>query len=223
MSRAPFHERRAQTPPSRPFNNGMRQSKLAIVTTSEHLSATDIAAFIDGSLPFADRARAELHLSSCDRCRQELAACARLTNSVPSAPRRLTTWPLIGFAAAVLLIAVVLRPSATHTDRAPSIERASTTASARMFAVFPLGDAVVPRSKLRFTWHRDDRSSGYRVIVIDASGGPTWSEDTPDTVATPPLTVRFDAGVRYFWRVEALHLDGSVAQSAEAPFRIGAE
>src|SRR5947207_11530491 len=120
----------------------MHQFKLALVTTPEHLSATDIAAFIDGSLPFADRARAELHLSGCDRCRQELAACARLASSVPSTPRRLMAWPLVGLAAAVLLIAVVLRPSATHTDRAPLTERASATAGARMLAVFPVGDAV---------------------------------------------------------------------------------
>lgn len=196
---------------------------LSVVTTSEHLSATDIAAFIDRSLPLDERARAESHLSTCNRCREELASCARLTSNAPSPAQRRTTWRLVGLVAAALMIAVLLRPFTGRGHFEASRERGSASTSARMVTVFPTRDAQVTRSNLRFVWRQDDRSGNYRVIVTDASGAPVWTQDTADTTASPPLTVAMNTGVRYFWRVEALHTDGSVAQSSETPFRIRPE
>jgi putative zinc finger protein len=204
----------------------MHRFGLSVVTTSDHLSATDIAAFIDHSLPLAARARAELHLSGCDRCREELASCARLAGNVPVPRRRRMTWPLIGLTAAALIVAVVLRPTGNRIDRGSTRERTSVNASARIVTVFPAPDAAVRRSDLRFVWHRDDRSSGYRVIITDTAGAPLWTEDTEDTADTsslPPLTLRLHGGSRYFWRVETLHTDGSAARSVETPFRIPPE
>lgn len=201
----------------------MHRLALSVVTTSEHLSATDIAAFIDRSLPVDQRARAESHLSTCDRCREELASCARLANNVPLPAQRRTAWRLVALAAAALMIAVVLRPITSRQPLDSSRERGSVDTRARMVTVFPARDAQVTRSSLRFVWRRDDHGGSYRVIVTDASGAPAWTEDTADTTASPPLTVALVPGVRYFWRVEALHPDGSVAQSSEMPFRIRPE
>ena len=200
----------------------MHRPALRVVTTNQHLSAADIAAFIDRSLPAGARAAAEMHLASCDRCREELASCARLVAAAPALRRR-TTWQLVGLAAAAVIIAMVLRPTTNRVDRGTPLERTQTNAGSRITAVAPLTDRAVARSDLRFVWNRDDRSSGYRVIVTDAAGSPIWTDDVADTSAAPPSTVRFDAGTRYFWRVEALHADGSVAQSAETPFRISRE
>ena len=201
----------------------MHRFRPSVVTTSEHLSAADIAAFIDRSLPLAGRARAELHLSGCDRCREELASCARLAGNVPVPRRRRMTWPLMGLAAAALMIAVVLRPTGNRIDRGSTRERTSVDASVRITPVFPAPDGAVARSDLRFVWRRDDRSSGYRVIITDSAGAPVWREDTADTSSSAPLTLPLHAGARYFWRVETLHMDGSVAQSVETPFRIRPE
>jgi hypothetical protein len=121
------------------------------------------------------------------------------------------------------MIAVVLRPTGNRIERASTRERTSVAARARIVSVFPAPDAVVSRSDLRFVWHRDDRSSGYRVIITDTAGAPVWREDTADTSSSAPLTLRLHAGARYFWRVETLHMDGSVAQSVETPFRIRPE
>lgn len=196
---------------------------LSVVTTSEHLSATDIAAFIDHSLPLDRRARAESHLSTCDRCREELASCARLASNAPLPAQRRMAWRLVGLAAAALMIAVLLRPITGREHFDASRERAPAGTSARMVTVFPPRDAQVTRSSLRFVWRRDDRSDSYRVIVTDASGAPAWTHDTADTTASPPPTMALNTDRRYFWRVEALHADGSVAQSSETPFRIRPE
>lgn len=201
----------------------MHRFAAGIVTLDEHLSATDIAAFIDRSLTLEDRARAELHLSGCERCRAELAACIRLAAGAPLAQRRRSTWPLVGVAAAALVLAVVLRSPGRPIGGESSQARTSVDGRARMSTVFPQRDADVARTELRFVWRRDDRSSGYRVIVADEAGAPVWTEDAGDTSAVPPLTLPLRSGARYYWRVEALHADGSVAQSLETPFRIRPE
>jgi len=200
----------------------MHRFGLSVVTTSEHLSAADVAAFIDRSLSLGDRARAELHLSGCDRCRAELAECARLTVDAPAAQRHRSMWPVAGVAAA-LLLAVVLRSSTNPSEGPASQARTSADGRANMFTVFPQRDGDIRRAELRFVWRRDDRSTGYRIIVADETGAPVWTEDRGDTSASPPPTIPFKAGARYYWRVEVLHLDGSVAQSLETPFRIRAE
>jgi hypothetical protein len=201
----------------------MHRLALRVVTTDRHLSAADIAAFIDRSLPLEERADAEIHLSGCDRCREELASCARLTSSAPATPERRATWRLAGLAAAAVIIAVVLRPSALRNDHGAALERASINAGSRMTTVSPTADRVVARTELRFVWRRDDRSSGYRVIVTDSIGAPVWTEDVVDTSAAPPVSARLIPGTRYFWRVEALHADGSATQSDETPFRVRPE
>jgi len=193
-----------------------------MVTPDEHLSATEIAAFIDRTLTPRDRARAELHLSGCGRCRAEVAACARLAASAPTPQRRRPTWPILGVAAA-LMVAVVLRSASKPGDGQSSQARTSADGRANMFTVFPQRDADIRRGELRFVWRRDDRSTGYRIIVADETGAPVWTEDKGDTSASPPAAIPFKTGVRYYWRVEALHLDGSVAQSLETPFRIRPE
>jgi hypothetical protein len=50
-----------------------------------------------------------------------------------------------------------------------------------------------------------------------------WTEDAGDTSVAPPLSLPLKGGARYYWRVEALHAEGSVAQSLETPFRIRPE
>jgi hypothetical protein len=201
----------------------MHRFAAGIVTLDEHLSATDIAAFIDRSLSLGDRAHAELHLSDCERCRAELAACVRLAAAAPTAQRRRSTWPIVGVAAAVVMLAVVLRPASTLNNGESSQSRTAVDGRASMSTVFPRRDAEVTRSELRFVWRRDDRSSGYRVIVADEAGAPMWTEDAGDTSVAPPLSLPLKGGARYYWRVEALHADGSVAQSLETPFRIRPE
>ena len=202
----------------------MHRSAVSVVTLDEHLSATDIAAFIDRSLTTEDRAHAELHLSGCERCRSELAACTRLAAAAPTAQqRRRSTWPIVGVAAAVVMLAVVLRPASKPNEGESSQARTSVDGRASMSTIFPRRDAEVTRSELRFIWRRDDRSSGYRVIVADEAGAPVWTEDAGDTSAAPPLALPLKDGARYYWRVEALHADGSVAQSLETPFRIRPE
>src|SRR5215813_4969378 len=79
--------------------------------TGEHLSAADLARYIDRTLSDIARHRTERHLSDCAQCREELAACAPIARSLPV--RRRTRWLVSGLgvvAAAVVAISVAPHP-----------------------------------------------------------------------------------------------------------------
>ena len=198
----------------------LHRSSRTLVMPIHHLSATEIAAFIDSTLSPEARAAAELHLSGCPQCRDELASCLRLAGTAPSRASTRVPWPLLGTIAAALVVAVVLRPGQQRAPRNVSRERATPPATAAP-GLAPLSARTFDHRAVRFTWQRDPAAIGYHVVVTDSAGAPVWrSDDLTDTSITPPSNVRFNPGARYFWRVDALHADGSSSQSPTTGFRI---
>lgn len=198
----------------------LRRSGRALLMPVQHLSATDIAALIDSSLAPDARAAAELHLSGCSKCCEELASCLRLATAAPSRPSMRMHWPLLGTIAAAILIVAVLRPRHDRVTPAVSRERASAPIAGSP-VIGASREATFDRPDVRLTWQRDPAAIGYHVVVTDSAGAPVWrSDDLTDTSVAPPSSARLDAGARYFWRVDALHADGSSSQSATAAFRI---
>lgn len=186
---------------------------------TQHLSATEIAAFIDSTLSPEARAAAELHLSGCDKCREELASCLRLASTAPSRASSRLPWPMLGAIAAAVVIVAVLRPGQPRAT--PDVSRERATSPATSLPAAGSSERTVTRQAVRLAWQRDAAAVGYRVIVTDSAGAPVWrSDDLTDTAVAPPPSVRLEPGARYFWRVDALHADGSTAQSTTAGFRI---
>lgn len=199
----------------------LRRAGRALVMPVQHLSATEIAAFIDSTLAPDARAAAEFHLSGCARCREELASCLRLASSAPIRSRRRVSWPLVGSIAAAILIVAVLRPVSRSAVRSAAHERAPGLAPTGQLAISPPGSSTIFRRDLRLVWRRDLEAVGYRVVITDSAGAPAWtSADVADTSVVPPTTAPLNPGARYFWRVDVLHADGSTAQSATTGFRI---
>ena len=199
----------------------LRRAGRALVMPVQHLSATEIAAFIDSTLSPEARAAAEFHLSDCPRCREELASCLRLAHSAPSRSRWRVSWPLVGSIAAAFLIVAVLRPVTRTGVPSAAHERAPALAPTGALSISPPGDATIARRDLRLVWRRDLEAIGYRVVVTDSAGAPAWnSADVTDTSIVPPTSAPLNPGARYFWRVDVLHADGSTAQSATTGFRI---
>jgi len=185
-----------------------------------HLSATEIAAFIDSTLSPEARAAAELHLSGCPQCRDEVTSCLRLAGTAPSRASSRVPWPLLGTIAAALVVAVVLRPGQQRAPRNASRERANSPAASAQAAGSP-SDRTFDRPAVRFTWQRDPAAIGYHVVVTDSAGAPVWrSDDLSDTSIAPPSSIRLNPGAHYFWRADALHADGSSSQSPTTGFRI---
>ena len=199
----------------------LRRSGRVLVMPVQHLSATEIASFIDSTLPPDARVAAELHLSGCPRCREELASCLRLASTAPMHSRWRTTLPLAGAIAAAILVVAVLRPNLGRHAIDVARERTPALPPSGALAVMPAPNSAIPRRDVQLIWRRDADAVSYRAIIADSSGAPAWrSSDIVDTSVTPPPSLSLTAGARYYWRVDILHADGSTAQSATTGFRI---
>ena len=190
------------------------------VIPAEHLTASEVAAYIDRSLTGAARERAERHLSDCSLCRDELVACARLATEAPAGRRTRFVAPIIGVAAAAVIVAVAVGAPRRGTARAPTTERASGPVALGVAIVAPRDGASIESRAVRFIWRADSGAVGYRVIVTAANGTLVWKGDSPDTTITPPRTTMFVNGGEFNWRVESTRADGGAAWSQTATFRV---
>jgi hypothetical protein len=180
------------------------------------LTAAEIAAFIDSTLPANARAAAELHFSNCELCRAELASCLRLATTLPARSTR--RGPFVWAAAAAVVVAAVLLPFARSATAPPTLERGSTTE--RTETMTPANGSVIRSTDIHLAWKHDAAAVSYHVVLTDSAGTPVWSADLSDTSIAPPRALPLSSGARYFWRVDVLHADGSITQSRTAAFTI---
>jgi len=193
------------------------------VMEHNHLSAAEVAGFIDRSLGDEVRAQAVEHLATCERCRDEVAACVRLASTVPAPKHTSGAWRTLAAVAAVLVLGVALRSNwrqpAVRGEREVPSER-SASATTRIRTVFPTDTVPIARSQLRFVWRRDAQATTYALAVDDSSGRSVWAGEISDTTFTLPDSARVAPSGLYFWHVDAIHVDGSSAQSDAIAFRI---
>jgi len=194
-----------------------------------HLTAGDIAGFMDADLSPAERARIEAHLEGCPDCREELAAVSEMAHSAPQpvpAPhsrRPVRKWlPLtIGIALAASLAAfLLLRPIQLEPFRGHEQLRAPDLGEgrARLGIVSPRPDSPTTAAGLRFVW-KGSAAGLYRISVLTESGEPVWTADTQDTVMVLPAAVVLIPGRNYFWQVEGI-ADGIVSSTGYQTLRV---
>ena len=192
-----------------------------VVTTNQaHLTAEDVAAFLDRRLTTPERLGIEEHLAGCSQCRGEVAAVRRLVNDKPA--KRSLTLPLGLAAAAVIgfLLFTVARPVPENAaDRLRTPASLPTDASERITSLRPAdGDTIsVARAVLEGASIAGEPT--YRLTVTDATGQPVWTRTTPDTSLTLPRTV-LEPHRTYFWYVDALRADGRAASTGVRRFTV---
>ena len=192
--------------------------RLAAVPTGrgmpDCLDDESILAFADGTIDPADSSRGALtHLLACARCRDEVAAVARLLDdpNVGSAIERLEDPPkrshgkarrLIGllFAGALaagLIFALVPR-SSDFTK--PAYREESVTGAAAPRPVSSTGGAM-PHDAFR--WTSVPRADRYRITVFARDGSVIWQAQTRDTTIAVPDAVVSAPDDTILWRVDA--------------------
>jgi hypothetical protein len=189
--------------------------------SSEHLPAALVAAYLDGRLDAAERARAESHLADCAECRQEVVEMRAVladpeTTGVTKHVRRPNRWLPVGIgtaAAAALLI--VLASTARRSP--PEIERTPSDAASARLATHAPSDGV-SAERVVFVWAPAAPGSSYRLTLTDSAGAPVWSTSTMDTVLALPATTQLARGRRYHWYVDALVGDGHTMTSGVRSF-----
>lgn len=185
--------------------------------TDGHLSAGDVAGYIDGDLAPEVRRRIEDHLDACERCLAEVIASGRAVDAWETArsgasgrPRSRSRWRrlLLGagsVAAAAASVALLL-------TRVPATDGPGQSVPTRTPEAFGEGigtiSTLAPESRARlsgaieFRW-RDIGAVLYRLRVSDATGHVVWAFDTPDTVAVMPVSAALPPG-SYFWHVDGV-------------------
>jgi hypothetical protein len=184
-----------------------------------HIGADELAAYLDRTLPDADRRRVEAHLSSCDECRAELIASR---DAVASAPCRKSpsfrSWGVIGtaVAAAAVIIATSII-SRSRPDR--SIERDPNVAAAAVTVASPADGSSLGADRI-VAWHRLADNTSYRITVADQSAQPIYTTTVRDTSAVIPPSIALARGGKYFWYVDAIRADGTTATSGLKSFSV---
>ena len=172
-----------------------------------HLPAEILAGYIDRSLPVATRASVEAHVADCTICRAELVATKRLVDAAPPAARGSYRLAAAAAIAATILVAVLLRPTASPNGRMRSDGQPAPSTSA-LAAVTPPAESAVAAVDLQFVWTRDPAVVEYTLTVMDADGRTRWSFSTADTSVALPDSVALSAGSTIYWYVDGLRGDG---------------
>jgi hypothetical protein len=178
---------------------------------SGHISASELAGFLDGDLVSAERARVEAHLEGCADCRAEQVEMRRITNGFGKhgssrGSAGLRRWWIPAIAAAGLATLILVSRSTTPAHREPVRSGAPVgdgEGRARIEVVAPAENATIARDRMTFTWRRAV-ADAYHISLLNESGEPVWSNETSDTSVALPSSVSLRSGQAYFWRVEAI-------------------
>ncbi len=198
-----------------------------------HLTASELASYIDHALDTHARRAAEEHLDQCPECRHEAMAIlnvadsyaananvveARAGTAAPARARSRAGWPRVaigsGILAAGLVLSVLARQPNGPGEQISAVRAPDTTlreSETVMAAAAPADAATIRAQGAAFSWHPATTDT-YRFTLLTQSGEPVWSRETRDTSVTLPAAVSLEPGRTYFWRVDAI-ADGIAATS----------
>lgn len=198
-------------------------ASIFVNTDEAHLTAEDVAAFLDRRMTAADRAGVEAHLTECQRCRGEIAAVQRLLIARPV--RRWGVLLPTGLTAAAAAIVAIIVLTVDRSGSGSAVERGQSAAetlrsdaSQRIEVLSPAdGDTIRP-GRLSLSWAAVTGEPTYRLTLTDASGEPVWAGTTTGTSIALPPDVILQSRRTYFWYVDALRADGRAASTGVRRF-----
>jgi hypothetical protein len=167
---------------------------------NRHLSADEIASFVDGAMLDGDRRSAEAHLAICAECRAEASDVSSILRTAPKAARssrRLVVSSAAVAAAAVLFWVV---PRATREPSNPLHREETLTTTPAPQALAPRGTTDAATA---FVWSSVPHAASYRLRLYAEDGTLLWERETQDTTAVRPDSVPLIARTPYFWKVDA--------------------
>lgn len=165
----------------------------------EHLSAHDVASYVDRTASRERKSRILAHLSHCADCRDEVADVSRVVTTGTGGGVRRHRALLPAVAAAALLLTWV--GAARMTSSPPVVHRDQASAGSAV----PLPHAPIGRviQLPGFVWTSVVYADRYRVRLYDRDGRMLWEHEGADTTVAAPATPLLKAGAAYFWKVEA--------------------
>lgn len=187
-----------------------------------HLSADQLAGYIDHALEAGERATVESHLEICDVCRGDMLS-ARSIAQEHSPPRRrhLAFYGIVGAAAAAALILVVGRSGPPESSSTPQMRDAPAPPAADrgIVPVRPASGDTLAADDVVLAWRQLEPEAEYRLTLSAPNGTILWSTETSDTTVTVPDSVFRGPGT-VFWYVDALRSTGRAATTGVSEFVI---
>jgi hypothetical protein len=182
-----------------------------------HLTAEDVAAFLDRRMTAGERGVAEAHLADCRVCRDEVKAVHRLVRGqTKRRPLIVGSTGLAAAAAITFLVFTISRPGRELPDS--RVRAVPDESPARIAAALPADGDTVPPGRPVLVWSSITGEPTYRLTLTDASGQPLWTSTTADTSLTLPSQVVLQSRRTYFWYVDALRADGRAASTGVRRF-----
>jgi hypothetical protein len=194
------------------------------VTTDNtvHLTAEDVAAFIDRRMTAAELPVVQAHLANCRSCREEVASVRRLLVRRPIARPGILIPIGVAAAAVIAFVALDLGRARTGVEadrvRTPAPATLPDDASPRIVALSPAEGDTVRVGRPVLLWSSVAGEPTYRLTMTDASGQPVWSSTTSDTTVTLPANVSLQPRRTYYWYVDALRADGRAVSTGVRRF-----
>lgn len=191
------------------------------LTESNSPSASEVAAFIDGTLADEDRERLETYFADNPSARRELVQASRIVSTLPAERSRNTRWAQVsGLVAAAAIAVVFLRPAGLPREpvHSSSSQRGVIEESQSVTVVAPGAELTMTGADRAFVW-RSIEGATYRLIVLDAVGRTILRQSTSDTTVSVPSKFAESAGT-YYWSVDAQAPDGSSVTSGVREFTI---
>lgn len=182
-----------------------------------HLTAEDVAAFLDRHMTASERAGVEAHLADCRFCRDEMMSVRRLMRTGPTVRRILIPIGLAA-AAAIAFVALTLGRGADLPDDRVRSEATSVEAAGSIATRLPADGDTISLAKPALVWSPIAGEPTYRFTLTDASGQPLWTSTTTDTSVTLPSQVILKPRQTYFWYVDALRANGRAASTGVRRF-----
>ncbi len=173
-----------------------------------HLSAEDVAAYLNGAISSEERSAIEVHLATCGRCCDEIVAHTHASEKAGPAWRRPTIAALAAAAAVAGVLLIGPGQRLLISDREPVFRDAQTPVEAvlrpSIVALAPVNQAAVQRDSVRFAWRPIAPDAFYSLTLTDREGNLAWRASTRDTLLPLSPEVTLQHGVTYYWYVDAL-------------------
>ena len=161
----------------------------------QHLSESEVAAYVDRQLSGFELADAEGHLTECAECRSEVIAVGRVIRGLRQRKRWAVAAPLAAAAVLVLLLLPWRRPSSDN----PVLREPAVTTIVAPTPIAPRG-RVAELSLI--AWSSVPGATRYEVTVFDSVGTIAWEASGVDSTARVPHGA-LTPGRPYFWKVAA--------------------
>jgi len=190
------------------------------VTTDNttHLTAEDVAAFLDRHITAAERAAVEAHLVDCRVCRDEVTSVRRLMRTGPTV-RRFFIPAGLAAAAAIAFVALTLGRNSDLANERVRSEATPVASEGAIQARLPADNDTISLAPPTMVWSSIAGEPTYRFTLTDASGQPVWTSTSADTSVTLPSQVNLAPRQTYFWYVDALQANGRAASTGVRRFR----